>query len=105
LDTPHGLGERAGAPGSFRIRARRASKWTLLLLIRFYMVCLSPLFGGACKFYPSCSNYAWEAIERHGARRGTVLALQRLLRCHPFTKGGVDLVPDTDLDYHAEPVR
>ena len=59
------------------------------------MVFLSPIFGGACKFYPSCSNYAYEAVARHGARRGALLALKRLLRCHPFTKGGFDPVPDT----------
>lgn len=75
----------------------------LLLLIRFYIVCLSPFFGGTCKFYPSCSNYAWEAVARHGTRRGTALALKRLLRCHPFTKGGVDLVPEPDPDHDAEP--
>jgi putative membrane protein insertion efficiency factor len=98
LDTAHGLRQRAEAPRDFRIRASRAGKWVLLLLIRFYIVCLSPLFGGACKFYPSCSNYAWEAIERHGARRGAVLAVKRLLRCHPFTKGGVDLVPEADFE-------
>ncbi|MGH9737583.1 MAG: membrane protein insertion efficiency factor YidD [Candidatus Acidiferrales bacterium] len=66
----------------------------LLLLVRTYIIFLSPFFGGACKFYPSCSNYAREAIERHGARRGTLLALKRLLRCHPFTRGGIDFVPD-----------
>lgn len=66
----------------------------LLVLVRMYVVLLSPFLGGACKFYPSCSNYAREAIERHGARRGTLLALKRLLRCHPFTRGGIDLVPD-----------
>lgn len=74
--------------------SRSASSWLLLLLVRMYVIFLSPFLGGACKFYPSCSNYAREAIERHGARRGTVLALKRLLRCHPFTPGGVDLVPD-----------
>lgn len=73
---------------------RSIGSWVLLLLLRMYIVFLSPFFGGACKFYPSCSNYAKEAIDRHGARRGTVLALKRLLRCHPFTRGGVDLVPD-----------
>jgi putative membrane protein insertion efficiency factor len=57
------------------------------------MVILSPVFGGACKFHPSCSNYAYEAIARHGARRGTALAVKRLLRCRPFTKGGFDPVP------------
>ena len=66
----------------------------LLALVRFYIVVLSPFFGGTCKFYPSCSNYAYEAIARHGGRRGFVLAARRLLRCHPFTRGGVDLVPD-----------
>ena len=75
-------------------RACSIGSWMLLFLVRAYIVFLSPFFGGACKFYPSCSNYAREAIERHGARRGTVLALKRLLRCHPFTRGGIDLVPD-----------
>ena len=81
----------AAAPAS---RERSAGSWVLLLLVRMYVIFLSPLLGGACKFYPSCSNYAREAIERHGARRGTALALKRLLRCHPFTPGGVDLVPE-----------
>jgi len=58
------------------------------------MVLLSPFFGGACKFHPSCSNYAYEAIARHGVRRGVALALKRLLRCRPFTKGGFDPVPE-----------
>ena len=68
----------------------------LLFVVRCYMVFLSPFFGGACKFEPSCSNYAYEAIAMHGARRGTVLALKRLLRCRPFTAGGFDPVPDLD---------
>jgi len=63
-------------------------------LIRFYILLLSPFFGGACKFYPSCSNYAYEAIARHGAQRGCLLAMKRLLRCHPFKKGGFDPVPE-----------
>ena len=66
----------------------------LLAFVRFYIVVLSPFFGGTCKFYPSCSNYAYEAIARHGAGHGLILAAKRLLRCHPFTRGGVDLVPD-----------
>jgi uncharacterized protein len=68
--------------------------WTLLFLLRLYMVLLSPFVGGACKFYPSCSNYAYEAVARHGARRGSVLAIRRLLRCRPFTQGGFDPVPE-----------
>ena len=58
------------------------------------MIFMSPFFGGACKFHPSCSNYAYEAIARHGARRGLVLAVKRLLRCRPFTIGGFDPVPE-----------
>ncbi len=65
-----------------------------LFAVRAYQIWLGPLLGGNCRFYPSCSNYACEAIERHGARRGTWLALRRVLRCHPFLPGGVDLVPD-----------
>jgi hypothetical protein len=49
--------------------------------------------GGSCRFYPSCSEYALEAVSRHGARRGIWLALKRLGRCHPLHRGGVDLVP------------
>jgi putative membrane protein insertion efficiency factor len=66
----------------------------LLLLVRFYITFLSPFFGGSCRFHPSCSNYAHEAIARHGARRGFVLSLKRLLRCNPFVKGGFDPVPE-----------
>ena len=73
---------------------RKPVLWGSLFLVRFYQVGLGPFFGGTCKFYPSCSRYAYEAIARYGARRGIVLALNRLGRCHPFTKGGVDLVPD-----------
>jgi len=58
------------------------------------MLLLAPFTGGACKFYPSCSNYAYEAVSRHGARRGGVLAIKRLLRCRPFTQGGFDPVPE-----------
>jgi uncharacterized protein len=79
-------------------------KRTLLLLVGAYKVFLSPFLGGACKFYPSCSNYAYEAIARHGAWRGTLLALKRLLRCRPFTKGGFDPVPDVRAEAHASEV-
>ena len=64
----------------------------LLLLVEGYRVLLSPLIGGHCRFWPSCSAYAEEAIRRHGARRGGALALARLLRCQPFHRGGVDPV-------------
>lgn len=65
----------------------------LLVLLRAYQSFLSPFYGGACKFYPSCSNYARAAVQRFGARRGTWLALKRLARCRPFSPGGYDPVP------------
>jgi putative membrane protein insertion efficiency factor len=65
----------------------------LLLLIEAYRLLLSPLLGGHCRFWPSCSAYAGEAIERYGALRGARLSIRRLLRCHPFNPGGVDPVP------------
>jgi uncharacterized protein len=71
-------------------RAARA----LLLAVRVYQAFFSALMPSACKFYPSCSHYAAEAVRIHGARRGSWLALRRVSRCHPFTRGGVDLVPD-----------
>ncbi|HXV61810.1 MAG TPA: membrane protein insertion efficiency factor YidD [Vicinamibacteria bacterium] len=61
--------------------------------IRLYQVSLAWLFRGACRFYPSCSEYAVEAVGKHGAFRGARLASARLLRCHPFSPGGVDPVP------------
>jgi len=66
----------------------------LMWIIRGYQLLLSPWFGARCRFYPSCSCYAHTAIERYGALRGTWLGLRRLLRCHPFHKGGYDPVPD-----------
>jgi putative membrane protein insertion efficiency factor len=66
----------------------------LLIAVRVYQAFFSALMPSACKFYPSCSHYAADALRIHGARRGSWLALRRLARCHPFTRGGVDLVPD-----------
>lgn len=65
----------------------------LIGLIRLYQLTLSGWLGGQCRFYPSCSHYAAEAIARHGAVRGVALATWRLARCGPFTAGGVDHVP------------
>ncbi len=65
----------------------------LLLLVEAYRVTLSPLLGGFCRYEPSCSRYAEEAVLRHGALRGGRLTLQRLLRCHPLRPGGFDPVP------------
>jgi len=66
----------------------------LLFLIAAYQASLAPFLGGACRFHPSCSNYAREAVLRHGARRGGLLALRRLLRCRPFGARGYDPVPE-----------
>lgn len=68
-------------------------KTLLVLGVRAYQVVLGPLLGGACRYYPSCSVYAIEALEKHGAARGSWLALRRILRCHPFRPGGYDPVP------------
>ena len=68
-------------------------KRLFLALIAGYRLLLSPLLGASCRFYPSCSAYASEAIETHGALRGTWLAIVRLLKCHPWHPGGVDQVP------------
>lgn len=65
----------------------------LLVLLRGYQYTLRPLLGANCRFYPSCSDYAKEAIERHGASRGALLAMRRLLKCHPYHRGGFDPVP------------
>ena len=66
----------------------------LLNCIRGYQWLISPLLGNNCRYYPSCSSYCIEAIEIHGPVAGLWLGLRRLLRCHPFTPGGIDLVPD-----------
>jgi putative membrane protein insertion efficiency factor len=65
----------------------------LIWLIRAYQFAISPMLGQTCRFYPSCSVYALQAIERHGAIKGSWLAVRRLARCHPWTPGGVDHVP------------
>jgi putative membrane protein insertion efficiency factor len=65
----------------------------LLALLRGYRFALSPVLGPACRFEPTCSVYAQQAIERFGAMRGSALALRRILRCHPFAPGGLDPVP------------
>jgi uncharacterized protein len=71
-----------------------APKIVLLWLLRGYKRILSPLFLPSCRYVPTCSEYAIEAIERFGAVRGSAMAIWRLLRCHPFVRGGFDPVPD-----------
>lgn len=71
-------------------------KRPLLALISCYQYLLSPWLGNQCRFYPTCSHYAAEAINRHGALRGSWLALRRIGRCHPWHPGGIDLVPGAE---------
>lgn len=68
-------------------------KKILIFLIKFYRDFLSPLKPPSCRFVPTCSEYAWIAVERYGVLKGGWMALRRILRCHPFHKGGYDPVP------------
>lgn len=71
----------------------RVLLFVLLMPIRLYRALLSPLMPPVCRFHPSCSRYAMEALQTHGPLRGSYLAARRLLRCHPFHPGGLDPVP------------
>lgn len=68
-------------------------KTLIVWAIRAYQFLLSPWLGNSCRFYPTCSEYARQAVEKHGALRGVWLALSRLVKCHPWHPGGVDPVP------------
>lgn len=80
-------------PADQAFRADRLLARPLILLVRVYRYLLSPLLGPSCRFLPSCSEYAREALERHGALRGSWLALRRVARCHPWGGSGYDPVP------------
>ena len=72
--------------------------WPLLLLVTVYRYTLSPLLGVNCRFQPTCSAYAMEALQRHGAFHGTTLAAKRIARCHPWGGSGYDPVPGSEED-------
>ena len=101
MNQGHRIAWKAGAP----------ARIALLGLIRVYRVTLSGWLGGQCRFYPTCSHYAEDAIRMHGALRGTLMAAWRIARCGPFTRGGVDHVKAPtrfttyDTVIHAEPGR
>jgi uncharacterized protein len=69
-------------------------KKMFIALIRFYQIVISPLKPPTCRFYPTCSHYCLEAVQRFGALKGGWLTIKRILKCHPFHPGGVDPVPD-----------
>ena len=69
-------------------------KWLLTKLVRGYQRFISPLFPPTCRYYPTCSTYMLQALAKHGAIKGGLMGLARILRCHPFVRGGVDPVPD-----------
>jgi putative membrane protein insertion efficiency factor len=72
-------------------------------LLRLWQLLVSPVYGQTCRFYPSCTAYAMEAVDRHGLVRGGWLAVRRLARCHPWNPGGVDLVPASRMRSSAGP--
>jgi putative membrane protein insertion efficiency factor len=75
-----------------RSRSHNLAAAICLLLVRGYQLCISPLFPPCCRYIPTCSEYAAQAVIRHGALRGSLLAVRRILRCHPFAAGGYDPV-------------
>ena len=75
-------------------RLSELCKFIVMLPIKFYRRFISPLFPPRCRYYPSCSAYALEAIKKHGAVKGIILGAWRILRCNPFARGGSDPVPD-----------
>ena len=81
----------------------KALRAVFVLPIRAYQWLLSPLLGPRCKYYPSCSEYAAQAVQRYGILRGLVLAGWRLLRCNPWTPGGYDPVPDAPTSAQQRP--
>jgi len=68
-------------------------KFLALIIIRAYQYLISPVLPKACRFYPTCSHYAYQAVSRYGVMRGGLLTVKRLFRCHPFHPGGFDPVP------------
>ena len=74
-------------------KRRSVGVWVLRGPIRFYQLAVSPMMPPACRYYPTCSNYAIEAIDKYGPLKGGWLAVRRILRCHPFRPGGFDPVP------------
>lgn len=96
---PEGRGARA--LHAIRIAPRMPFVW----FMRLYRLLISPLYGDVCRYYPSCSKYALDAYETKGALRGTWLSAWRVLRCNPFSSGGVDYVPGSLMARRSEAIR
>ena len=71
-------------------------KSVMIFMIRIYQRCISPLFPPTCRFYPTCSAYVIQALEKHGVLKGSYLGIKRILKCHPGNPGGYDPVPEVD---------
>ena len=77
--------------------------YLLIFAVRFYRLCISPLFPPTCRFYPSCSQYALEAIQVYGALKGSWVAIKRLSKCHPYHPGGYDPLMDSEEESGSDP--
>ncbi|MCT1880461.1 membrane protein insertion efficiency factor YidD [Kocuria rhizophila] len=86
---PHEFNTSGGALGALK----QAPQNLLIALLKLYRTIVSPLYGDVCRYFPSCSAYALEAVTVHGAVRGLGLSVMRLLRCHPWAAGGIDRIP------------
>lgn len=93
--------EKITDKGSFvqRILSFLSPKAVLILTVKLYQACVSPWFPPCCRFHPTCSSYAREALEVHGFFKGLLLSIWRVLRCHPFCKGGYDPVPSKTITH------
>ena len=87
----------AGLPHSCADHSRVSwAAWPFIFVIYAYRYTFAPILGGQCRFYPTCSHYAEDALRTHGALRGSMLSVKRLARCHPWHEGGFDPVPDRE---------
>ncbi len=85
--------KKSSCAGNISTKISHYLSFVPLIIIKGYRYFISPLLGNNCRFYPSCSHYAEEAYQRFGLIKGTWLSIRRLLKCHPWNKGGIDLVP------------